>query len=158
MTPLATLAEKELIDPASSLRVSDNANSPDRITVAIRLSNGHRSPWWAAPIESRLEQLVNLETDWNSHGARRVSAEAVYLAVRVIASLLALDERRPMPQVVATWQGGLQLEWHLQNSDVEITIDPGGSVWAYLAGDDGTEEDGALTEMEGKVSAILAHA
>jgi hypothetical protein len=108
-------------------------------------------------VEERLEQLLALNANWNGHDARPLRPDAVLIGVRVIASLLGSDEGRPLPQIVPTWQGGLQLEWHLDPGDIEITVDPRSAVWAYVSEQDGFE-DGSLTEMEGRVSAILSRA
>jgi hypothetical protein len=154
VTPLATLAEPEVADPSSGVRISDNPHRPERIRVAIRVEDGRKVPWWSHAVEERLERLVNLEPNWNSHGAQPPKPEAIFLAVRIIASLLRADDARLVPQIVPTWPGGLQLEWHLQPADIEISIDPRNAVWAYISTQEGSE-DGPLTQMEEKVAAIL---
>jgi hypothetical protein len=157
MTPLATLPRNAVSNPSVDIRITESPFSPRRVDVAIRVAEGEPEPWWAKPVEERLELLSHLQNDWNSHGARQPREEAVLIGVRVIASLLGSHENWPLPQIVPTWQGGLQLEWHLQAGDVEITVDPRDAVWAYLTHQNITV-DGPLTELESRVSEVLGQA
>lgn len=154
MTPLTTLPTPEVSDPSADIRITDSPLTPRRVAVAIQLPRGEPEPWWARAVEDRLENLAHLESNWNGHGAQPPRPEAILIGVRVIASLLGTHQGWPLPQIVPTWQGGLQLEWHLHPADIEITVDPRDAVWAYLS-DHHSSVDGPLTEMEARVSEIL---
>jgi hypothetical protein len=157
MTPLATLPRNAVANPSVDIRITESSFTPGRVDVAIRVAEGEPDPWWAKAVEERLEHLAQLNNNWNSHGARQPRAEAILIGVRVIAALLGSHENWALPQIVPTWNGGLQLEWHLQPGDIEITIDPRDAVWAYLS-QPNLMIDGPLTELESRVSEVLDQA
>jgi hypothetical protein len=108
---------------------------------------------------ARLEELIAAGVaapDWNGHGAKPLQREAVELGLRVLASLYEGAEGRPFPWVVPTFRGGLQCEWHHDETDLEIDIDPNGSVDVIFT-DRGQQKewDGTLTDREWDVHAYL---
>jgi hypothetical protein len=125
------------------------------LEIHISDGQGHK-PWWASAVEERLQQLDVLEADWNSHGADAPEPGSMLLAVRVIAALLGTQPGRSLPQIVPTRRGGLQLEWHFPDHDIEITFDPSDAVWAYINDRHGSD-DGPLTEKESAIVQILSH-
>jgi hypothetical protein len=159
VTAMSTLAKTEVSDPSSDVRVSYNPLDPARQVRLIIHAAEHpaEQPWWAPEVEARLQHLATLDDDWNSHGAMRPQPESMLLAVRIIAALVGHEAGRPLPQIVPTRHGGLQLEWHVPGAKVEITTDPGDAVWAYVT-IDGANEDGPLTEQEANVIQILNQA
>lgn len=113
-----------------------------------RWAQGHDIDlWWLEAVGDRLQTLVDLPANWNSRGARRVTAQAVRTALAVLVNVMAADSR--MPTIVPTVRGGLQLEWHGEGIDLEIEIDhPGGG--AEVAFEDAETEiefDEPLTDF-----------
>jgi hypothetical protein len=156
---MSTLAKTEVNDPSRDVRVSYNPLDSARLVRLIIHAAEYpaKQPWWAPEVEARLQQLATLDDDWNSHGAVRPQPESMLLAVRIIAALVGSEAGRPLPQIVPTRHGGLQLEWHLPGGEVEITTDPGDAVWAYVT-TNGANADGPLTEQEANVVQILNQA
>lgn len=117
------------------------------------------TPNWLLRYATRLQELIDAGVgapDWNGHGAKPLQREAVALGVRVLGSLLHGAEHRPFPWIVPTFRGGLQLEWHQPGTDLELDIDPNGSVEVLFT--DHAEQkdwDGTLTEREWDVHAVL---
>ncbi len=69
----------------------------------------------------RIDSFADLETDWDSYGAPPItegSREAAKLALDI------LDGTKV--QVVPTCSGGVQIEWHNENGDLELEIMPDG--------------------------------
>jgi hypothetical protein len=85
-----------------------------------------------------LERLRDLQEDWNSHGARQVSADAVAESIALLRDIVTDD--LPEPAVVPTVDGGVQFEWHEQGIDLEIAVAPGGRGRAFFAEDASGEE------------------
>jgi hypothetical protein len=79
-----------------------------------------------------LWSLLRLERGWDSYGAREVSPRAVERALAFL-SLLPPGMR---PAVVPASQGGIQLEWHDGQADIEIECLPSGN--ARLSAEDET--------------------
>jgi len=70
--------------------------------------------------------LLKLERDWNSYGARPIEPAAMKGVERLMALLRSVH-----PQVTPTNSGGLQVEWHEQGIDCEIEIGADGSVQPF---------------------------
>jgi hypothetical protein len=118
-----------------------------------------RQPEWLMLYAARLQELIAAGVaapGWNGHGARPLQREAVELGLRVLASLYQGAEARPFPWIVPTFRGGLQCEWHQGGVDLEIDIDPNGSVEVVFTDNvEQKEWDGSLTEREWEVHSCL---
>lgn len=117
------------------------------------------TPGWLVRYATRLQELIEAGVgapDWNGHGAKPLQREAMALGVRVLGSLLHGTEHRPFPWIVPTFRGGLQFEWHQAGVDLDVDIDPNGSVEVvFTHHTDQKEWDGTLTERERDVHAVL---
>jgi hypothetical protein len=118
-----------------------------------------RQPEWLTLYGARLQELIAsgvAAPDWNGHGARPLRREAVEVGLRVLGSLYQGAEGRPFPWIVPTFRGGLQFEWHEAGIDLEIDIDPNGSVDVIFSDNVQQKEwDGTLTEREWEVHSCL---
>lgn len=86
-------------------------------------------PTWARTLEDRLLKLLYLRSDWDSYGAQPIQAKAADQAFTLLREVM--NDRSPTPAVVPTATGGVQLEWHVQEIDLEIEINPAGNVTAF---------------------------
>jgi hypothetical protein len=93
------------------------------------------SPGFANPLVRRLQQYLRLEQGWNSYDAPPVSQRAVQTALAHLAQMAG----RPRPSLVPTSQGGIQLEWHGAQVDIEVECLPSGHA-RLVAEDCRTEE------------------
>lgn len=77
----------------------------------------------AAIVETieKLYSLTELQTGWNSYGARPIRPDVIYHVARWVPRLIL--STTPGPSVVPRVQGGLQLEWHRNGIDLEIFVD-----------------------------------
>lgn len=78
-------------------------------------------PQWLMPTLTALKDLLNLRSGWNSYHARPIRRSIVLAAVDLLSSFMLRNT--PIPQVVPTFRGGLQLEWHIGSVDLEIIFD-----------------------------------
>ena len=83
----------------------------------------HALPGGLRPeVAQRLRSLADLGQNWNSYGARVVSAEALRLAIFIL-------QRADIPTptaIVPLASGGVQLEWDHRSAEIEIGIQPDG--------------------------------
>jgi hypothetical protein len=79
-------------------------------------------PTWVQPVLDRLSELVALPSDWDSYGALPVDRQSVEMALSVLSAVMS--EGAELPWIVPLPSGGLQLEWHRADSDIEIALDP----------------------------------
>ncbi|GJM23623.1 MAG: hypothetical protein DHS20C16_00380 [Phycisphaerae bacterium] len=76
-------------------------------------------PNWVIPTLQAMGELLELRTDWDSYGAKRINPSHVIAAINLLT--LVMTENIPIPSVVPTSCGGVQLEWHTNGIDLEIS-------------------------------------
>jgi hypothetical protein len=79
-------------------------------------------PSWVQPVLDRLTELVALPPDWDTYGALPVARQSVEMALSTLSTVMS--EGAELPWIVPLPNGGLQLEWHRVDSDIEIALDP----------------------------------
>lgn len=88
-------------------------------------------PSWLLPVLRRLVALLELDGNWDSFGAPQIDATAASIAVDVLRE--AEVPGMPLPSIVPAAHGGVQLEWHAGQMDIEVEIWPEGEVELYAA-------------------------
>jgi hypothetical protein len=68
-----------------------------------------------------MAELGRLEENWDSYGARRIDPHCIEAAANLLRAVM--NAATPMPSVVPTNRGGIQLEWHRGGIDLEIEIE-----------------------------------
>ena len=158
MTDLATtwVLGDEL--PAEKLRTARTVyeSSEPLIRVSVEWA---RLPEWAERFANSLRDLVDAgvaKDDWNGHNARGLQPQAIQVGLRVLSSLLGPAPERPFPAIVPTFRGGLCFEWRDSELELEVDVDPNGSVEVFFTDHiEQKEWDGTLTEREFDVHAAL---
>jgi len=95
-------------------------SSQGRIQVKVA---GH-VPAWLPITNKEMNELLNLETDWDSYGAKPVSPDAAVAAIWFLG--LVMQKESMMPFIVPMSSGNIQLEWHASGVDIEVEITPHG--------------------------------
>ena len=88
-------------------------------TVSIVSST---EPEWRGPVLESMRKLLSLGPNWNSYGAEPIDRRAVQSALDLLAE--TMPPTAPAPQVVPSSRGGLQLEWHLRDIELEVLVLP----------------------------------
>lgn len=114
---------------------------------AIRVIVPGRLPGWVQPTAESLAALLQLPHGWNSYGAKRTDAHVVCAAFDLLASVM--EDDTPGPSIVPTTRGGVQLEWHTANIDMEITFHSPTRVEVYC------EDIRTGQQWEGPLSLVL---
>jgi hypothetical protein len=71
-------------------------------------------------IKPQLEEFVQYPAGWDSYHAPPLRTDTANFALYVLSTIM--HKRTPMPQVVPTSAGGVQLEWHEKDIDLELHI------------------------------------
>ena len=106
---------------------------------------------WKSTVDAQLEALQSLESGWDSYHARVIDLRVIE-RTKTLADRLARPGA-PVPSVVPTVNGTVQLEWHTTSFDAEIeTLDEGFfSLFVQPVGEplwEGTvNEDEAVTRL-----------
>jgi len=84
------------------------------------------TPIWLREVSASLNKLGDLGRDWDSYGSQPVSAQAL-LTARMIFSRLNITDH-PKPHTCAVAGGGVGIHWRVGTRDLELEIDPDGSI------------------------------
>lgn len=106
-------ATQSVVSPMARRKVFE----PRRLRVVLPVT----CPEWFKQAVTRLEDLLNLQPNWDSYGANPVNPEIAMYAINLLFELM--DDALPMPSIVPTNRGGIQLEWHTRRGDLEIDIE-----------------------------------
>lgn len=78
-------------------------------------------PSWLVAVRRRLSSLQALPGNWDSHGAQRISAQAVILAEEILRNVVRT--KTPEPSIVPSPDGHVQAEWHVGGIDLEVEFE-----------------------------------
>jgi hypothetical protein len=97
---------------------------PERGRIVVEVVEEGEEPDWLRQVVGRLLELLRLGPGWDSYAARAVNPGAVAASLALLGHLM--KQAPEAPQIVPTVRGGVQLEWHLEDADVEIEVSPEG--------------------------------
>lgn len=122
--------------------------------LEIELVGSGREPTSLWRFLHSIKELAELPTGWDSYRAKPIAATAVRRAFPLLPAIL--PEMAPLPTVVPTANGGLQVEWHRNGIDMEITVPPVGPLTCFIADSNaGTEREWSGTlDMTAIVAAL----
>jgi hypothetical protein len=93
-------------------------------------------------------RLLSMPSNWDSYGAKPIDRQKAVSALYFL--WIAIVNGAPMPAIIPTSDGGIQLEWHRRGVDLEIRVISGTSLEVFF-------EDLATGETrEGEIGADLA--
>ena len=75
---------------------------------------------WQIEVQKAVVDLVNMPEGWDSYDAPAVKRDAGLFAIEILHNLMRA--RSPIPYVVPSSVGGVQLEWHEKDIDLEIHV------------------------------------
>lgn len=75
---------------------------------------------WVQELEERLNELTSLPRGWDGHIGSPVAFTCAQFAAQLIENLCVEDV--PAPKLVPGSDGTLQLEWHMNQFDLEIDV------------------------------------
>ncbi len=95
-----------------SIRYSDETDRPCVIVGSASLGG------WFEPTANAIVRLLELQQGWDSYGAAQVDQSLANATLKLLVDVLGDD--MPVPSVVPTSAGGIQVEWHIAGIDLEI--------------------------------------
>jgi hypothetical protein len=120
---------EELMSSTSAMRNQDSFVRGEATTTAKRdetfqnfrnAYNAEPQRQWEVEVIRRLVGLLDLPEGWDSYGAARIKKDAGMFALEILQKVMR--PRTPMPQIVPTAAGGIQIEWHEKGIDLEIDV------------------------------------
>jgi len=117
-------------------------------SMDLALAEGGQPGEWLPIVLRRLQALANLPEGWDGRRAPRVSATSIEIEMQLLRRVMRSGT--PIPDFVPTVRGGLQIEWHVPDVDIEFEIvSPG----RYLLS---VEDRAADTELDRELQADLS--
>lgn len=96
----------------------------------------------------QLARLLAMPPDWDSYGASPIDRQKAGAALYLV--WIAIVSGAPVPAIVPTSDGGIQLEWHRRGVDLEIRVISGASFEVFF------EELATGKVCEGEIGTDLA--
>ncbi len=88
-------------------------------------------PRWLGLLLPRFLHLLALPDNWDSYSSRRIDQRRVGHAIDLLEEVM--EQHVPVPTIVPTHDGGLQLEWHQGQIDLEVEILSAVKIAVYFA-------------------------
>jgi hypothetical protein len=111
----------------------------------LRIEIEGEPPAWFWVLLEQVKSLLALAPGWNSHAAAVVPGRAAATLIEIVGA--TFDDDTPAPFVTPLASGGLQMEWHEPDLEVEVAIDSTGAAHVWYEDARGSEE-GEFTERE----------
>ncbi|MDE0668378.1 MAG: hypothetical protein OXI48_05050 [bacterium] len=125
-----------------------SANSPALTWVAAERRRAQPRGLSASWAYEKILALRSLRDDWDGHGGLSPSGEALACAYEFLVTLETWPPHALRPDVMASTEGGVLVEWDADDVEVIIEIPPRGGVNVYFKT--------ARAEVEGPVEDHLA--
>ena len=121
--------------------------------VVVRV---HADPaGWASRAISKLNELSELQDNWDSYGARPIESSSMLMALNLLKVIH--NVRVPEPTIVPLATGGIQFEWHTARKDLEIALSPNGQASIYFeqTGTPPTYSDGKISDLLAQIQSLV---
>lgn len=102
-------------------------------SIELAISDTNAIPSWLKPTLTHAIQLMLLPPNWDLEGGLPIQRASVGAALQGLSMLMT--ERSSLPQWIPTSEGGVQLEWHEANLDLEIEFSADGTAAQVVFGD-----------------------
>jgi hypothetical protein len=118
-TTAATLSDRGTLSGRECWDVyePEGAEQPE---ISIEASEAPSLPSWVGGTIKDIVSKLLLDPNWDSYGASEISPQAVEHAIKLLLNIVSEDTTAPW--VVPTSSGGIQLEWHTDEADLEVEV------------------------------------
>ena len=152
LTESASLTEKEYI-PVPPYSEEGGAVTDYQGEVRLTLPQVRRVPDWVGPTVESFVRIMQLPPNWDSYGAEPIPSAVIERAVEVLSHVM--EDNSPHPSIVALSEGGLQMEWHLRDQDVEIVVSTDEPPSFYYRDQEGSAEEGLPSAAYAHLRSII---
>lgn len=121
--PQASTSQDELDQSRHTWRTQQETSVSAEPKLLIKIAGP--TPSWLPATVNNLNLLLSLKENWDSYGAHRITPETTIAAIKVLLSVM--QEGTPLPAIVPTPSGNIQLEWHRSGIDLEVEVNASGN-------------------------------
>jgi len=97
---------------AFKVYVTESADSPETVESSL--------PTWVEQTALGFMTVRKLPENWDSYGGKRIGLNVIDQSLAILVQIM--DAGSPAPSVVPLGDGGLQLEWHRNQQDLEVVF------------------------------------
>ena len=90
---------------------------------------------WQMQVIHKIIKLSQIQENWDSYNGKPPAPKAINTAIELIEALPFENEDMPIPSVVPTSEGGLQIEWSGEERELEVEIRPSGPIEIFACQD-----------------------
>ena len=105
---------------------------------------------WLPDTLRKFVQLLDLPPNWDGYSARAVDPAILERALRVLLDVV--PPGAPVPYIVPSPAGGIQVEWHERHADVELEFKVDGTASFFMEADEHEVDESAPIEQIGKLA------
>lgn len=149
-----------LVQPITAIEESDHAYLSKSSSTWTEQVSAHGLLTWQMQTIDKVIKLSNLPENWDSYDGKPPAPNTILLAIKLIASLpWSYFDDVPVPAVIPTSEGGLQLEWNSENRELELEVRPSGQIELFRCQNGEPIEEGQLkgkAHLNSLVSWVLA--
>lgn len=118
-----------------------------RLTAYIVSFNGEPLPNWVRPTALAFNEIGTLTDNWDTYDGKAISSDLMKQSFSFLQAIM--QPNSPVPSVVPLGDGGIQLEWHRNRQDLEVTFAADEAArFFYIDRASGTEQEGFVSEIE----------
>lgn len=111
--------------------ISDDPTEP---TSSYFMADELARPSWLDPVIARLRELTCMEENWDSYRSVPLRPEVANFVLDLLSAIMRPST--PPPAIVPLPAGGVQLEWHTEAVELEISISVPGRAGVWLKDED----------------------
>ena len=115
-------ASAQRVDDTSFESSTSSVPGPGRSQFPnfYRAFDGPPERKWQIEVQNHLLKYVKMQPGWDSYGAPQIGWDTGMFALSILNDVMRT--RTPIPQVVPSGAGGVQIEWHQKGVDLELHI------------------------------------
>jgi hypothetical protein len=121
-------------------------------TNSVRATLTQPQVTWAEEVTSRLNHVCALPTGWDGYRGQPTRFEVAKFAIALLQRVC--KPHTPAPAIVPLPSGGLQIEWHHDDAQIELTIRAPYNVEVWMA-DPHTDPNGDEIHLTTDFTSIL---
>lgn len=113
-------------------------------------------PVWLRKAVRNVQEIVRLEDNWDTYGARPIEAEVAIAGLNLLLNVMVSDI--PEPSIVPVPDGGIQFEWHQNGKHFEVEVLSSTEARFSFEDDENQQEiedEGDLPSLEPRIRDLL---
>jgi len=107
--------------------------------TVYRITFEGEHPAWIDAVMLKLNELLDLPHNWDTYGADRINVNSTIFIFEMLVELIS--KGIPQPAIVPITEGGVQMEWHINGANLEISMQPDRATEYYIYHDQNVYEE-----------------